>query len=82
MLESGAVKRIQFEYGGTYIDSRTLLKDIFDLLIPLGYKMGKVMPNRVMLVEKYLQKFENYQYQNWVALHCGHLLNSVPVARN
>lgn len=71
MLTEARVKRIQFEYGGTYIDSRTLLKDVFDLLVPLGYVMCKVFPDSLVEVERYSQELENFQYQNWVALRVG-----------
>ncbi len=68
MLRSKKIKRIQFEYGGTYIDRGILLRDIFDLLVPFGYKLGKMLPDKVILADRYSQKYENYQYQNWIAL--------------
>lgn len=68
MLEQGRIQRIQFEYGGTYIDARILLKDLFDLLLPYGYKLYKIYPNALRLVEGYDQCLENFQYANWVAL--------------
>lgn len=68
MLEQGRIERIQFEYGGTFIDARILLKDIFGLLTPLGYRLYKIYPGRLASAECYEQRFENFQYQNWVAL--------------
>ncbi len=68
MLEQGCIERIQFEYGGTFIDARILLKDIFGLLTPLGYRLYKIYPSRLAYAERYEQRFENFQYQNWVAL--------------
>ena len=68
MLTQGHIKRIQFEYGGTYIDARILLKDMFDLLVPHGYKLYKVYPNSLQLAERYEQVLENFQYANWVAI--------------
>ena len=72
MLNQGRIHRIQFEYGGTYIDARILLKDMFDLLTPYGYRLHKIYPNRLQPVERYDQRLENFQYQNWVALKNGH----------
>ncbi|WP_295539483.1 FkbM family methyltransferase [uncultured Thiohalocapsa sp.] len=68
MLDQGRIEKIQFEYGGTFIDARILLKDIFDLLIPLGYRLYKIHPNRLAAAEGYEQRYENFQYQNFVAL--------------
>lgn len=67
MLRGGRIKRIQFEYGGTYIDARVFLKDMFDLLMPYGYRLYKIYPKKLVPVECYNQHMENFQYQNWVA---------------
>lgn len=68
MLDQGRIHQIQFEYGGTYIDARILLKDLFDFLIPYGYRLYKIYPNELRPIECYDQRLENFQYQNWVAL--------------
>lgn len=68
MLELGCIHHIQFEYGGTYIDARILLKDLFGLLQPFGYKMYKIYPRSLQLYKNYDQTLENFQYQNWVAI--------------
>jgi len=69
MLEQGRIQRIQFEYGGTYIDARILLKDLFDLLLSLyGYRLYKIYPNALRLIERYDQVLENFQYANWLAV--------------
>ncbi len=67
-LAAGYVQRIQFEYGGCYIDARTLLKDLFDLLVPSGFVLHKIYPDRLERVERYDQRLENFQYQNWLAV--------------
>jgi FkbM family methyltransferase len=69
LLSSGKIKCIQFEYGGTYIDSRILLKDIFDLLLKNNYKLFKMYPHRLVYIENYEQVYENFKYSNWVAIH-------------
>jgi len=68
MLNHGRIRRIQFEYGGTYIDAHILLKDIFDLLVPCGYLLYKIYPNALHPIERYDQCLENFQYSNWVAV--------------
>ena len=59
---------IQFEYGGTYIDAHLLLKDIFWLLTSYGYRLHKICPHELRMVDHYERRLENFQYKNWVAL--------------
>lgn len=68
MLTQGGIKRIQFEYGGTFIDARILLKDMFEFLTAYSFRFYKIYPDEIKLVERYGQRLENFQYQNWVAL--------------
>ena len=68
MLAQGKIKRIQFEYGGCNIDSRVLLKDLFEFLLPYGYAFYKVFPRELRRVPRYDQRLENFQYQNWVVV--------------
>lgn len=68
MIELGRIRRIQFEYGGTYIDARILLKDMFQLLASFGYSLYKIYPNSLRLHLDYDQALENFQYQNWIAV--------------
>jgi FkbM family methyltransferase len=68
ILAQGRLQRIQFEYGGTYIDARILLKDMFELLTSYGYRLHKIYPHALRPVDRYDQRLENFQYQNWVAL--------------
>lgn len=68
MLTKGKIRRIQFEYGGTYIDARILLKDMFEMSTQYHYRMHKIFPHELRLIERYEQRLENFQYQNWVAL--------------
>jgi hypothetical protein len=68
MLAQGKIKRIQFEYGGCNIDSRVLLKDLFDFFAPYGYAFYKIYPREMRRVPRYDQRLENFQYQNWVVV--------------
>jgi FkbM family methyltransferase len=67
MLQSGAIKAIQFEYGGAYIDSRTYLKDIYEFLAAKGYEVYKVMPHHLLPISKYAYDLEDFKYANYVA---------------
>ncbi|MDW8071799.1 MAG: FkbM family methyltransferase, partial [Anaerolineae bacterium] len=68
MLERGRVKIIQFEYGGCNIDARVLLKDLFEFFNALPYALHKITSRGLQRVERYDQRLENFQYQNWAAI--------------
>ena len=71
MLKKGQICVIQFEYGGANIDSRVLLKDLFDLFQGYGYTLHKIYPKELRQKKRYDQQLENFQYQNWVAIKSG-----------
>lgn len=66
LLNDGRIKMIQFEYGGCNIDSRVLLRDFFEFMAPYSTTFYKLYPDRLQRVERYDQRLENFQYQNWV----------------
>jgi FkbM family methyltransferase len=71
MLAKGAVGVVQFEYGGAYIDSRSLLRDVYEFVgsINSGYAFYKVFPDALRPMPSYHQTFETFQYSNWVIVH-------------
>jgi FkbM family methyltransferase len=48
-LAAGRIAMLQFEYNAWNIESRALLIDFYELLEPLGYRLGKVHPTDVDL---------------------------------
>ncbi len=68
LLKTNKIKIIQFEYGGTWIDSRTFLVDTWQLLSSLGYKIYKIAPDGLVFYNKYNPILENFQYSNFVAI--------------
>lgn len=58
---------IQFEYGGTTMDSGATLRDICDLLTKRGYEVGKLFPT-VIEMRKYAPWMEHYAFSNYVAI--------------
>ena len=69
MIGAENILRIQFEYGGCNIDSRVLLKDIFEQFSGLHYSFYKIMPRGLERIEEYDQRLENFAYKNFVLLH-------------
>ena len=68
LLQKKSIKIIQFEYGGSHIDSRTYLKDFFELLEPFDYQFYKITPKIALHVPKYKYELDNFQYSNWLAV--------------
>jgi FkbM family methyltransferase len=68
MLRSGRIRMVQFEYGGTFIDSRTFLKDIWHFISALrpSYRFYKVHPAGLRFAPSYHPGLEDFQYSNWV----------------
>ncbi len=66
-LNSDFIDFIQFEYGGCNVDSRTYLRDFYDILGKKGFVIAKIMPNGLEL-KKYSPIMENFQYSNYIAI--------------
>ncbi len=68
LLSQGKVRMIQFEYGGTFIDARIFLKDIWDFMKQWGtkYAFFKIFPDGLRPMPKYNQTMDNFKYQNWL----------------
>jgi len=47
LIERRKIRVIQFEYGLPNVLARTLVRDFYDLLLPFGYHLGKLYPDRV-----------------------------------
>ncbi len=66
MIERGAIDAIQFEFGGANVDSRTFLRDFFDLLSP-RYAIHRVTRDGLVPVE-YHERHEAFSTTNFLAL--------------
>lgn len=69
LLERECIKVVQFEYGGTYIDSRILLRDFFDFFNGMNYSFFLLYPSRVCPIPYYDQRLENFQYKNFLIVN-------------
>lgn len=78
-LKSGIIRRVQFEYGGTYIDSRRFLKDAFDVFAGLDYVIFRIIPDGLIACPRYDQRIETFQYNNFVAIRSD-LISESPSA--
>ncbi len=65
-LRAGKIDAIQFEYGRANILSKFLLKDWYDLLAPLGYRIGKLYPDHIDF-KPYDLRDEDFIGPNYIA---------------
>lgn len=68
MLRRRKIDVIQFEYGGTWIDSKTYLADIFDLMAPYEYVICRIHPSQLEVFKEYDQREETFIFANYVAI--------------
>lgn len=68
-LETGRVDYLQFEYGGTYLDSKTTLKEAFEYLQKFRYSIFKILPDRLEYKPTFLPEDENFEFSNFLAVN-------------
>ena len=68
LFAENRVRMVQFEYGGCNIDSKVLLKDIFEFFSGMNYRFYKIFPDRLKFFQRYDQRLENFKYQNWLLI--------------
>lgn len=66
LMENGAIRFIQFEFGGANIDSRTFFRDFYNLLNP-RYKIYRIIKNGLEPVLKYSEWEEIFVTSNFFA---------------
>lgn len=68
LFEKRAVGAVQFEYGGTFVKPRILLRDCFDFFAEYDYNLYKVFPKELRPVPVYEERLESFRYSNWLAV--------------
>jgi len=67
LLAKRLIDCMQFEYGGCFLDSKTTLKQIWNLLASCGYKIFKLVSGGVEPILRWEDSLENYEYSNYLA---------------
>ena len=67
-LKSGIIKRIQFEYGGSFKNSGSKLEDIFNLLMSFNFFIYRLQPFGLKRIKSFKPELENYKHSNWIAI--------------
>lgn len=68
LLEEGRIAILQFEYNHCWIFSRHYLKDVFDAIKDLPYRLGKICPNHVEVYDKWYPEHDRFFGANYVLL--------------
>ena len=68
MLQNQSIDVIQFEYGGCYLSAHIKLQDVFTLLTGCGYKVFRILPDKLVSVSEWRTELENYKYSNLLAI--------------
>ncbi len=69
MLAEKRIRAVQFEFGGTNIDTRTFFKDFFSLFTGLGYAVHIIRPGgRLYRLARYREFYEQFRTTNYIAV--------------
>lgn len=66
MLKENRVLFIQFEFGGTMIDSRTFFRDIYHFLNP-NFRIYRILQDGIKAIDQYTEKQEIFIIGNFLA---------------
>lgn len=72
MMQSAAIRCIQFEYHATWIYSESHLRDVFHLMKNTPYQLFKLLGERKFLrIPRYSQSIDTHQYSNYLMVAEG-----------
>lgn len=66
LLQSGGLRFLQFEYNHRWILFRSYLKDVFDTVTPLGYKVAKITSEGLVVYERWHYELETFVEGNYL----------------
>lgn len=69
MLAAGAISVFQFEYNHRWVFARKFLKDVFEAIAGLSYKLAKLQPDHVIVFDDWHFELERYFEGNYALLH-------------
>jgi FkbM family methyltransferase len=64
----GHIEIIQFEFGGSNIDSRTYFQDFWYFFTERNYELYRITPKSPILIKNYTEKYECFQATNYLAV--------------
>lgn len=61
------IRVIQFEFGGTNIDSKVFFRDFWEILLNAGFEIFRLTPSGLVRIEKYSETQEVFVFSNFYA---------------
>lgn len=68
LFASGRIDVFQFEYNHRWVFSRSFLKDVFDLLKDMPYKIGRLEPCSIELFDAWHPELDRFFQSNYVII--------------
>jgi FkbM family methyltransferase len=68
LLRRAAIDVVQFEYNWRWISARRYLRDAFELILPLGYFLGKIVPGGVEFYSRWDRELETFHEANYAII--------------
>ena len=62
-------KLVQFEFGGTNIDTRTFFQDFWYFFTKKNFRIYRISPKGKILINKYDEKHEYFLTTNYIAVN-------------
>jgi FkbM family methyltransferase len=69
LLQESRISVLQFEYNHRWVISRYFLRDVFNLIENLPYKLAKIQPNSVMIFNEWHHELDKFFEANYLLIH-------------
>jgi len=76
LFQQKKVGLIQFEYNFRWIIFRHFLRDVFELVLPLDYLIGKITPKGIIKFDEWHPELETFRENNYLIWH-GDLIEKI-----
>lgn len=63
------VRLVQFEFGGTHIDTRIFFRDFWEFFSKHNFTLFRITPSKPLKINQYSEKEEVFQFTNFIALN-------------
>jgi FkbM family methyltransferase len=61
------IRLIQFEFGGTNIDTKVFFRDFWEILVGAGFEIFRLTPRGLVRIERYSETHEVFVFSNFYA---------------
>ena len=68
-FNKGIIDFFQFEYNHRWIENRTFIKDVFQLIENKNYKIGKLCSNKILIFDKWHNELERFFECNYIIIN-------------